>query len=213
MIFRIGLTGGLASGKSTVARRLRKRGIPVLDADAVVRDLYLPDRPGAHAIAREFGRQFLNAEGAVDRAALAAHVFKLPETVAVLNQLIHPLVYQEQRHWFEKMEAASETAGVIEATLLFESGGKTRYDYIITVSAAQEIRLARAVHRSPGMDREDLERRLDAQWTDAAREAQADEVIRNDGSLEDLEAEADRLAAVISDRASRHRVHPAERHS
>jgi dephospho-CoA kinase len=194
MILRVGLTGGLASGKSTVAARLRERGIPVLDADKIVHHLYEPGHEGARAVAKAFGDDFLTPEGAVDRPRLALHVFQDGAELRRLNALIHPLVIAEQARWFERLEREEETLGVMEATLLVESGGRDQNDLLVTVSAPEELRLARAAERTPGADKEELRKRVEGQLTDGQREAVADVVIRNEGSRDELLAEADRLA-------------------
>lgn len=194
MILRVGLTGGLASGKSSVAARLHERGIPVLDADRIVHHLYEPRHEGARAVAQAFGARFLTAEGAVDRPRLALHVFQDGEELKRLNALVHPLVLAEQARWFERLEAEGKRLGVVEATLLVESGGRNRFDLLVTVSAPEEIRIARAESRSPEKVVEELRMRVKGQLLDAQRESVADVVIRNDGTLDELLAEADRLA-------------------
>ena len=113
MILKVGLTGGLASGKSTVAGRLRENGISVLDADLIVHDLYREGSEGAHAVAEAFGPDFLAADGSVDRPKLSAHVFHDPASLARLNALIHPLVRDEQARWFAALEAKGDNLGVV----------------------------------------------------------------------------------------------------
>ena len=197
MILRVGLTGGLASGKSTVAARLRERGIPVLDADKIVHHLYEPGHEGTHAVAKAFGAEFLTSGGAVDRPRLALQVFQDGAALRRLNALVHPLVIAEQARWFERLEREEESLGVVEATLLVESGGRDRHDLIVTVSAPEELRLTRAAGRTPGADEEELRQRVKGQLPDDQREAVADVVIRNEGSLDELLAEADRLAVTL----------------
>lgn len=194
-IFRVGLTGGIASGKSTVASRLREHGIPVLDADEVVRDLYRPGGEGARIVAEEFGPEMLGPSGGVERARLARRVFADPLALARLNARIHPLVIGTQQRWLEDREKEGERIGVIEATLLVESGGRGRYDLIIAVSAPEEVRLERAVHRSGEIEREGLRRRIAAQMRDTEREKAADIVLRSDGAKEELMEKVDDLAA------------------
>lgn len=202
MVLRVGLTGGLASGKSTVAARLAGLGIPVLDADRVVHDLYRPGGEGARAVAEEFGPAVLGADGSVDRARLAARAFSDPSAVARLNARVHPLVIAAQARWFDELARRGEPLGVVEATLLVESGGRGRYDVLVAVSAPEEVRLARALARSPGATREELRARLRAQLPESERNAACDVVIRNEGSREELLAEADRLAARLRERAT-----------
>ncbi len=189
MTVRVGLTGGLASGKSTVARMLAERGATVVDADRLVADLYAPDAPGARAVAELFGDRVLDEGGAVDRPALAEIVFSDAEARRALERAIHPLV----RERFA--EIARETGGVVvlEATLLVEAGYGPDFDLVVTVEADEDARLERAVER--GMDEDEVRRRLAAQGGGERRRAGADVVLRNDGSEADLERQVDRLAA------------------
>ncbi|HSB35793.1 MAG TPA: dephospho-CoA kinase [Thermoanaerobaculia bacterium] len=208
-VLRVGLTGGIASGKSTVAARLAEHGIPVLDADRVVHDLYLPGAAGTRAVAEEFGAALLDREGAVDRSRLAERVFADPEALARLNARIHPLVLQAQERWFEARQEASDALGVVEATLLVETGGRQRYDVVIAVSAPEEVRLERAVRRSGEFHREGLRRRIAAQMRDAEREKSADIVLRTDGTKEELLVRVDELAARLREMARRLLPHGA----
>jgi len=194
MIYKVGLTGGLASGKTTVAERLAEYGIPVLDADKVVHDLYRPGRPGANAVAMVFGVQMIDPQGGVDRKKLAARVFSDQPSLKTLNGLIHPLVITEQAKWFDSLAKSGQPIGVVEATLLIETGGRSRYDFIATVSAPEMVRLSRALGRIPGEDSAGLAKRIAAQLPDSAREAVADLVILNDGTRDELIAKADALA-------------------
>jgi dephospho-CoA kinase len=202
-IFRVGLTGGIASGKSTVAERLAHNGIPVLDADRVVHDLYLPGAPGAAAVTEEFGPGLLDRSGAVDRSRLAERVFSDPRSLARLNARIHPLVLDAQQRWFEGRERAGAALAVVEATLLVETGGRERYDYIIAVSAPEAVRLERAVRRSGEIHREGLRRRIAAQMQDAEREKSADVVVETSGTKDELLVRVDGLAARLKELARR----------
>jgi dephospho-CoA kinase len=202
-IFRVGLTGGIASGKSTVADRLVHNGIPVLDADKVVHDLYVPGADGTRAVESEFGSGLLDRSGGVDRSRLAEKVFSDPVALARLNARIHPLVLAAQQRWFEARERAGDALGVIEATLLVETGGRERYDYIIAVSAPEAVRLERAVRRSGEIHREGLRRRIAAQMRDAERERSADIVIETSGTKDDLLIRVDGLSARLKELAGR----------
>jgi dephospho-CoA kinase len=201
MILKVGLTGGLASGKSTVAARLLENGIPVLDADLIVHDLYRAGSGGARAVAEAFGAEFLAKDGSVDRPKLSAHVFHDPESLARLNALIHPLVRAAQAKWFEDLEAKGELLGVVEATLLVETGGRRRFDVLVTVSAPADVRLRRAIRRSGETDPNEFVKRMSAQFSDAAREEVSDIVIRTEGTKEDLLKQVDGLAAELKSRA------------
>ena len=195
MTIRVGLTGGIASGKSTVARLLAERGAAVIDADRLVASLYEPGEPGARAVAELFGEEALDATGAVDRERVAEIVFHGPEGARARQRLeaaIHPLV---RRRFAEMARAADADVVVLEATLLVEAGYGPDFDTVVTVEADPEVRLERAIAR--GMSEEEARRRLTAQGEGDVRRAGADRVIRNDGTLDDLEREVDRLLAEL----------------
>jgi len=193
---RVGLTGGLASGKSTVARHLATRpGFLVVDADRLVGDLYRPGGEGAAAVADLFGAGCLAPDGAVDRRALAALVFSDEEARHRLEAVIHPLV----RARFTALADDHGGVAVLEATLLVEAGYRDLFDLVVTVEAPEEVRLARAVAR--GLPQAEARARLAAQGDGAARRAASDLVVANDGDLARLEALADELAAGLRARA------------
>ncbi len=185
----VGLTGGLASGKSTVARWLEEAGCRVVDADALVAGLYAPGEPGSEAVRRLFGERFLDARGAVDRTALAERVFADPDARRALEAAIHPLA----RRRFAELAAGAEGIVVLEATLLVEAGYAPDFDLVVSVEADRERQLARAVAR--GMDPEGAQARLGAQGDGAARRAAAHRILSNDGSLAELRAQVEALLA------------------
>ena len=199
-MLRVGLTGGIASGKSAVASRWRELGIPVLDADLLVRSLYEPGGGGAAAVAEEFGPELLDARGAVDRPRLAALVFADPAAVARLNARVHPLVRAATDGWLADRAAEGHPVAVVEATLLVENRGRDRFDRLVAVSAPEEVRLARALSRDPAATRDSVLARMRAQLPEEARNAACDEVLVNDGSLEELRSKADALAAGLARR-------------
>ena len=154
-------------------------------------------------MAEAFGPGVLGPDGGVDRGLLSRRVFGDPGALARLNGLIHPLVIEKQRGWFEELERSGERLGVVEATLLVESGGRNRYDVLIAVSAPEDVRLARAVKRSGETAIEDLRRRMAAQIPDSEREKAADVVLRSDGTKEELLRKVDELAARLKKEAER----------
>jgi dephospho-CoA kinase len=190
----VGLTGGIASGKSTVARLLAERGCQVADADRLVADLYRPGQAGAEAVRELFGESMLDDEGAVDRAALAELVFGDAAARGRLERAIHPLVGLA----FQRLTASATGILVYEVPLLVETGGASRYDTIVTVEADPDLRIERAVAR--GVDRESALARLAAQADSAQREAVAQHVLRNDGDLAHLERQVDDLVAALRER-------------
>ncbi|MFQ5349672.1 MAG: dephospho-CoA kinase [Thermoanaerobaculia bacterium] len=189
--FLVGLTGGIAAGKSTVASLLRDAGLTVVDADLTVAELYRPGGGGAAVVAELFGDEFLTAEGGVDHQRLAVEVFSDPVA------RIHPLVRQS----FRRTAAAEEGVVVLEATLLVEAGYGPDFDLVVTVEADPEVRLRRAMAR--GLDEESAHARLAAQGAGADRRAVADFEIRNDGDRDDLVRQVQALLRRIATQVAR----------
>lgn len=183
----VGLTGGLASGKSTVARWLAAAGFLVADADRLVAELYLPGAPGSRAIAELFGRGALDVTGAVDKVALAERIFADPAARRQVEAAIHPLVRQR----FRELAAGHAGVAIYEATLLAESGHAADFDLVVTVEAPEAVRLERAIAR--GMDPAQARARLAAQGDGSMRRAVAHRVLDNRGELADLRPQVDAL--------------------
>jgi len=182
LILEVGLTGGIASGKSTIARTFAGLGCLTIDADAIVARLYRPGEAGHAALVREYGQTIVLADGTIDRAAVANLAFADRKSALRLNELIHPLVIEEEKRLIEA-EAARfpdrDRIVVVEATLLIEAGGPQRYDKIVVVDVAPEVQIARAVSR--GMSRDDVVRRIANQMPPEERVRYADYVIDNSG--------------------------------
>lgn len=193
---RVGLTGGIASGKSTVAELLRDRGFMVTDADQLVAELYRPGEAGAIAVEQLFGPGYLDSKGGVDHHALAERVFEDSDARRQLEAVIHPLV---GRRFTER--AAKESVAVFEATLLVDTGGYRGFDLLVTVEAEPELRITRAIER--GLSEEAARARMAAQASRDQRAAVADFVIDNDGTIEQLEQQVARLAAELEARRSK----------
>ncbi len=190
MILRVGLTGGIASGKSTVAAMFAARGCDVFDADRVVADLYRAGEPGYRAIVGAFGRDVLAVNGEIDREVLSARALSTPEGAAMLNALIHPLVIARESEILRELESdPRDRIAVVEATLLLESGGRNRYDRIVVVDVDPDLQIRRGVER--GMKREEVVRRMERQMSRGERLRLADYIIRNDGDRKQTESEVD----------------------
>jgi len=194
MILRVGLTGGIASGKSTVARTLAGLGCVVIDADEIVARLYRPGEPGYEALVSAYGRDILRPDGEIDRPKLASIAFVNDQSAKKLNELIHPLVIDEE----ERIITAEaqrfpdrDRIVVVEATLLLESGGRKRYDRVVVVDSKPELQFDRAVGR--GMNRQDAERRNARQMSREQRQRQADYLVENNGDFATLERETMRV--------------------
>ncbi len=198
MILKAGLTGGIASGKSTIVRMLAALGCITVDADAIVARLYRPGEAGHEAIVRTYGREILQPDGDIDRKRLADIAFSRPEEAQKLNALIHPLVVAEQARLFREAEERGEDAiYVVEATLLLESGGKQRFDRIVVIDVDPAVQIARAIGR--GMTAEEAKRRIAHQMPREERLRQADYVIDNSGDEGQALAEATRVYALLRD--------------
>lgn len=185
MILRVGLTGGIGSGKSTAAQMFSELGCRVIDADRIVARLYEPGAAGYDAIVKTYGTAVLDESGQIDRRRLSALALSSPEGALQLNALIHPLVIAEQKRILDDLEASGrDEIVVVEATLLLESGGRERYDRIVVMDVPAEMQIARAVSR--GMDRAEVERRIARQMQREDRLRQADYVISNTGTETEL---------------------------
>jgi dephospho-CoA kinase len=192
MILYVGLTGGIASGKSTIARMFANLGCIVVDADQLVARLYQPGQAGHEALVRTYGTGMLLPDGTIDRRKLADFAFATTESAKALNALIHPLVVAEE---VRMMEEVREGIVMVEATLLIEAGGRDRYDRIVVVDVDPETQLLRAIAR--GMSAEDAARRIAHQMAREERLRYADYVIDNNGDLLAAEVETQRVFALL----------------
>ena len=183
-MLRVGLTGGLASGKSTVARMLREQGAEVFDADEIVRGLYSPGGAGETAARELFGSEVTDAAGRVDRAKIAAIVFADPARRHALEARIHPLVAAERDRLFREAERRGAAVAVGEASQLLEARSEGQYDRILLVVAPEAERLKR--WQAKGGDVDDARRRMASQLAPSEAFDRADDVLVNDGSLDEL---------------------------
>lgn len=182
---RIGLTGGIGSGKSTVASLLAERGATVISADDIARSLVLPGSPVLTRLADEFGHDVILPTGELDREELAARAFASQERTAALDAIMHPLIREEAQR-----ELLSHQGLVVyDMPLLVETGQHTMVDVVVVVDAPESLQVNRAVER--GLGREDVQNRMMRQCTREERLAAADYVVDNSGTLEEL---ADRVA-------------------
>jgi len=195
-VLLVGLTGGIGSGKSTVAGLLAEHGAVVLDADGIVRDL---QRRGTSVFARivdRFGEEMVTSEGELDRALLAGIVFADADARNDLNAIVHPEVWRVIQDELARLRDSHRIV-VMDVPLLAEAGGAMGLDLVVTVEAAEVARIERLEAR--GLGEEDARARMEAQASTEQRRAIADVVVANDGSLDDLRAEVDRLWAMLID--------------
>ena len=203
-MYLIGLTGGIASGKSVVAKRLAERGAVVVDADVLAREVVEPGTPGLAAIADHFGDAVIAPDGSLDRAALGAVIFADADERLALNAITHPAVWRRARELFAAAERADPDAVVVyDVPLLVEAAGDRpiSFDLVVVVDASAETRLSRLVELR-GMSETEAGRRIASQAGDAERLAIADVVIDSDGPLEATLAQADDLYRRITERVS-----------
>ena len=207
-MYLIGLTGGIASGKSVVAQRLASHGAVVVDADVLARRVVEPGAPGLTRIAEEFGSSVINDDGTLNRAALGAIIFPDPQRRGALNAITHPEILRLGNELFAQANAADPFAvGVYDVPLLAEAAHDRprKYDLVVVVHADTDIRLHRMMELR-GMTREEATHRLNSQASDAERLAIADVVIDSNGTLERTLEQADELWAMAA--ASARSKHP-----
>jgi dephospho-CoA kinase len=195
----VGLTGGIGSGKSTVASMLERRGAVVFDADVFARHALDPGTPGYLRVIEAFGPEVLTEEGDVDREALAAKVFRDAEARRRLEAIVHPEV---ARQLGDALVPYRDTERIVvySVPLLVEAGLQSAFDLTVVVSASEEIRVERLA-RGRGMSEDEARVRIHAQVSDREREAVAGLVIRNDGSLQDLERDVAEIWEALQARA------------
>jgi dephospho-CoA kinase len=190
-VLLVGLTGGIGSGKSTVARLLEKRGAVVFDADLLAREAVAPGTPGHTAVIERFGADVLAPGGELDREALASIVFADPSARRDLEQIVHPEV---RRLFAEGSEAYRDTDRVVvfSAPLLVESGMHTAFEILVVVSATVATQIERLM-RQRGMSEASIRARIDAQAPLENKAAVADFIVDNEGTLDELESQVELL--------------------
>lgn len=196
MNFRVfGLTGGVASGKSTVAGRVRELGIEVVDADDVARAVVEPGTPGLEEILARFG-QVLSADGCLDRKKLGRIVFADDDARGRLEAIVHPKIAVETGRRFAALAARGDRLACYDAALLVERGLQDSFRPLVVVSLPRPLQRARLIERE-GLDSLDADRRIDAQWSLERKLAVADFVIDNRGTVVELLREVDRVVLAI----------------
>ncbi|MCD2442261.1 dephospho-CoA kinase [Agromyces sp. SYSU K20354] len=202
-MYLIGLTGGIASGKSTVARRLVEHGAVHLDADHLARRVVEPGTPALAAIVEQFGAEFLRADGTLDREKLGKHIFGDDAARARLNAIVHPAVRELSGRLIAKAEAENPSAVVVyDVPLLVEASVDHPFDLIVVTNAPRRTQVKRLVEER-GLDALQAEARVDAQVDNTKRLEIADVVIDTDGTLAHTMSQADALWARIVEERSR----------
>ena len=189
MAIRVGLTGGIGSGKSTVARLLAELGAVVVDGDQIARELVRPGEPALAEIVARFGSDVLNADGTLDRPALADIVFPDPAALADLDAIMHPRIAARAGELLAAAEGVAGSVVVYDMPLLVETGQADDFDVVVVVQAPMATRLARLAIR--GVRAADAKERMDRQATDEERAAVADILLDNSGDEAQLADQVD----------------------
>ena len=205
-MLRVGLTGGIGSGKSTVSSVLRDLDIPVLQADVLGHELLEPGQAAYEDVVKEFGDGILGPDGAVDRAKLGIVVFGDPAKRAKLNWILHPRILEVVRKWFEALERpGGPDMAFLEAALIFEAGIKKDLDMVVLCVATHDQQVERLKER--GIMREQAERRIAAQMSTDEKRRLADDIIDCSGSMKDTEAQVhhvvDRLRQAAAEKKNK----------
>ncbi len=193
----IGLTGGIGSGKTSVADLLRSHGLPVIDADQLARDVVEPGQPALAELADAFGADILHADGTLNRGELAARAFASEDATQRLNDITHPRIMALRDELIDAARDDGEPAVIYDMPLLVEKGQHEDMDLVVVVHVDVEKRIERLVN-GRGLDEADVRRRIAAQATDEERLAVADVVIDNNGLREKLEPQVQALVDQIS---------------
>ena len=191
-MLKVGLTGGIACGKTYVRKLLAEHGAFTVDADTVVHQLMDERTPLTKAIGECFGPEVLAPDGSVDRKRLGAIVFQDPGARRELNRLVHPKVIAEEKRLLEDAERDGAKVGVVDAALMIETGTYRDYDRLVVVYCPQEVQLERLVARD-GLSLEEARSRVDAQLSVEEKKLYADYVIDTSGSLEDTARRVDEV--------------------
>ena len=205
-MLRVGLTGGVACGKSTVAKMFADLGARIIDADIIAHDLYRPGEDVYQELVKRFGPEIVKPDGELDRQKLAAAAFD-GGRVEELNKIVHPAVLRRQEQWIREIGIKDPYAvAIVEAALIFEAGAKERFDKMIVVTCKPAQKVARFGQRS-GMNqadaRADVERRNKAQMPDEEKARRANFVVDNSGSVEETRHQVQRIYAELKVLAKR----------
>jgi dephospho-CoA kinase len=192
-LLTVALTGGIATGKSHVLRRLAALGVPTIDADVLSREVVQPGTPALDAIARRFGPDVLDADGALNRHALGDRIFADAEARHDLEAITHPAIYDAIRAWLTQIAATGHaTVAVADIPLLYETGHAADFDRVIVTRCEPDQQLARLRARD-GLTEDEARQRLAAQWPVAEKAARANYVIDTSGSVENTNKQIDRV--------------------
>ena len=193
-MLKIGLTGGIGTGKSLVTSFLQDQGANVINADLLGHEAYLPGTVGFDQVVSEFGEDIVGADGHVDRQKLGPIVFSDPSNMDRLNAIMHPLIKDMIQTQLDDVEGKGQLIAIVEAAVLIEAGWESLFDEVWVVTADEEEIISRLASRN-GLSREDSQKRINSQMTSIERSAHGDVIINNTGSVEDLKENVESLWA------------------
>ncbi|MFP3947645.1 MAG: dephospho-CoA kinase [Longimicrobiales bacterium] len=199
-MLRVGLTGSVASGKSTVAEMWREAGVPVVSADDLARRVVEPGTDGLRRVVEEFGKEVLNEDGSLNRAALGNRVFRDDEERGRLEEILHPLIAERRSRLMEELEREGAFLAVAEIPLLYEVGLEDEFDVVVVVDAPYDERLRR-LREDRALDEDEARRMMEAQMDATEKRRRADFVLDNGGAMPELRTAATALLAQLRARA------------
>jgi dephospho-CoA kinase len=203
----IGLTGGIATGKSTVSQKLKEHHIPIIDADEVAKEIVKTSSPGLASIVKEFGEEILNADGSLDRRKLGERVFGQKVLLERLEAITHPLIRTEVQRRKQELENSNVRLAIYDIPLLFETKSEDQFDAIIVVTChpdQQRERLSlRSLKEGQPLDATEIGKRIIAQIDLKIKEGKADFVIHNDGDENKLQKEIDLLLVWLKEQENK----------
>ena len=207
-MLKVALTGGIATGKSTIGEMFQRHGAHVIQADRIAHELMSPGQPVYDKVVEHFGREILNHDGTINRPRLASVAF--PDRIQDLNRLVHPAVLDYQDRWMDKIgEKDPNAVTIVEAALIFEAGGDKRFDKIIVVRTPFETKVARFAQRmklTHAQARMEVMRRMAAQLSEEEKARRADYVIDNNGVLDHAQEQVDKVWSELQEMAKLARV-------
>ena len=197
-MLKVGLTGGIGTGKSSVSDLFNDWGAYIFDADSIAKDILNYDNTAQGEIIAEFGTDILNKEGSIEKGKLARIAFQDEDHQLRLNAIIHPYVFRKIDSSFDRvLEEGKHDMFCVDAALIYESGADTHMDYVVVVTSHLRLRTERVMSRG-GLTRDEFLRRVELQWPDEDKVHMADYVIHNNGTKEDLITESKKVYKLIS---------------
>lgn len=182
----LGLTGGIASGKSTADHFFQKQGLPLIDSDQIAHQILTPGQEGYNLVVKKFGSGFLTATKEIDRRRLGQTVFSDQSCLQTLNDITHPLIFREIQHRIAQNKRIKQPLVIVDAPLLFETGGQSYCDQTLLIAVPEQIQLERLQTRD-GLDEAEALKKIHSQMPLAQKEKLADYVVTNTGTISELE--------------------------